>query len=78
MKQSKTKIRDIRILFEHEEEDYYKPVRISNFWSNNYLSMKVTVKEINYNQLKNILLNLDYTQKISQMISKNLIYKKSN
>ena len=30
-------IRDIRNLFEHEEEDYYKPVRVGNFWSNNYM-----------------------------------------
>ena len=30
-------IRDIRNLFEHEEEDYYKPVRVGNFWSNNYI-----------------------------------------
>ena len=30
-------IRDIRNLFEHEkEEKYYKPVRVGNFWSNNY------------------------------------------
>ena len=28
-------LRDIRNLFEHEEENYYKPVRISNFWSKN-------------------------------------------
>ena len=30
-------IRDIRNLFQHEEEDYYKPVRVFNFWSNNYI-----------------------------------------
>ena len=30
-------IRDFKNLFEHEEEDYYKPVRESNFWSNNYI-----------------------------------------
>ena len=31
-------IRDIRNLFKHEEEqeNYYKPVRVGNFWSNNY------------------------------------------
>ena len=30
-------LRDIRNLFEHEEKkNYYKPVRVSNFWSNNY------------------------------------------
>ena len=29
-------IRNTRNLFEHEE-DYYKPVRVGNFWSNNYI-----------------------------------------
>ena len=28
-------IRNTRNLFEHEE-DYYKPARVGNFWSNNY------------------------------------------
>ena len=31
-------LRDIRNLFEYiEEENYYKPVRVSNFWKNNYI-----------------------------------------
>ena len=32
-------LRNIKNLFEHEEEEkyYYKPVRGSNFWSNNYI-----------------------------------------
>ena len=31
-------IKDIRYLFELEnEENYYKPVRIGNFWSKNYI-----------------------------------------
>ena len=30
-------IRDIRNPFENEEEDYYKPVQVGNFWSNNYI-----------------------------------------
>ena len=32
-------LRDIKNLFEHEEEveNYYKPVRVSNLWSNNYI-----------------------------------------
>ena len=30
-------IRDIRNPTEHEEEDYYKSVRVGNFWSNNYI-----------------------------------------
>ena len=32
------KIGNIKNLFEHEEEENYcKPVRVSNFWSNNYI-----------------------------------------
>ena len=31
------KITDIRNLFEHEEDDYYKPVQVVNLWSNNYI-----------------------------------------
>ena len=31
-------LRDIENLFEHEEVgNFYKPVRVSNFWSNNYI-----------------------------------------
>ena len=30
-------LRDIKNLFEHEEENYYKPVRVSKFWSNSYI-----------------------------------------
>ena len=31
-------LRNIGNLFENEEEkNYYKPVRVSNFWSNNYI-----------------------------------------
>ena len=30
-------IGDIRALFEQEEEDYYEPKRVSNFWNNNYI-----------------------------------------
>ena len=31
-------LRDTKNLFEHEEEEnFYKPVRVSNFWSNNYI-----------------------------------------
>ena len=31
-------LRNIKNLFEHEEEEsYYKLVRVSNFWSNNYM-----------------------------------------
>ena len=29
-------IREIRTLFE-QEDDYYKPIRVGNFWNNNYI-----------------------------------------
>ena len=33
--------RDIKTLFEHEEEENHsKPVKLSNFWSNNYIEYK--------------------------------------
>ena len=28
---------DIKNLFEYEEENYYKSVRVNNFWSNSYI-----------------------------------------
>ena len=35
-------LRYIKNFFEHEkeEENYYKPVIVSNFWSNNYIEYK--------------------------------------
>ena len=34
-------IRDIRTLFEQQEEKhYYKPIRVGNFWNNNYINYK--------------------------------------
>ena len=43
-KATKDKIlRDTKNLFEHgkEEENYSKPVRVSNFWSNNYIEYEI-------------------------------------
>ena len=39
--------RDIRTLFKQEEEDYYKPKRVSNFWNNNYIEHESNVKNNN-------------------------------
>ena len=33
-------IRDIRKLFKHEKEDYYKTVRIGKLWSDYYIKYK--------------------------------------
>ena len=46
-----------------EEENFYKPVRVSNFWSNGYIEYEsngVMVIEIKHYQLKNILIKLDH------------------
>ena len=39
IKYSNLILRDIKNLFEHEEEEenYYKPVKVNNFWSTNYI-----------------------------------------
>ena len=33
-------LRNIRNIFEHEQEDHYKSVRGGNFWSSNYIEYK--------------------------------------
>ena len=30
-------IKNIRTLFKQEEDDYYKPTEVGNFWNNNYI-----------------------------------------
>ena len=51
-------IRVIKTPFEQEEEDYYKPKRVSNFWNNNYI-------EYESHGDKNRILSLDeYLNKI--------------
>ena len=54
-------IRDIKNLFEHEEEDYHKPVRVSNFWSNNYIEYESNSDKNKHYQLRNFLIELDRT-----------------
>ena len=81
-------LRDIKNLFEHEkeEENYYKPVRVNSFWSNNYIGYKSssdrnktpTVEEY-LNKitlyLKDIINNLkkSVTWKIQLTIANNII-----
>ena len=34
-------LRDIKHIFEHEEEEnYYKPVKMNNYWSNSYIEFE--------------------------------------
>ena len=40
-------LKDIKNLFDHEEEEnYQKPVRVISFWSNNDINTKVTVTTV--------------------------------
>ena len=79
-------LRDNKNRFQHEEENYYKPVRINNFWSNNYIEYEsnsdtnkaLTVKEyLNKIRLylKDIINNLkkSNTRKIQLTIANNFI-----
>ena len=61
-------IRDVRILSQQKVEDYCKPVRAGNFWSNNYIKYESNGdrnKTLSVYQLKNIFIKLDHTEKIS-------------
>ena len=80
-------LRDITNIFEHEEEEnYYKPAKVNNFWSNNYIEYesngdinKTLSVEENLNKirpyLKDIINNLKKsdTCKIQLTIDKNFI-----
>ena len=85
-------LKDIRNLFEHEEEEnYYKPLRVGNFWNNNYIEYEsnrdrnktVSVEEyLNKIRpyLKDIINSLKNsgTWKIQLLIAINFIFSKDN
>ena len=52
-------IRDIKSLF--EQIDYYEPVRVGNFHSNDYIEYESKSIEIKSYQSKNSLKKLNYT-----------------
>ena len=55
-------IRDIRNHFEHEEEENrYKPVKVGNSWSNNYIKHENNGDKNKTHQVKNILIKLNHT-----------------
>ena len=47
------------ILLEQQEEDYYKPVSVGNFWIKIISNMKVVVTEIKTYQKKSSLTKLN-------------------
>ena len=65
-------IRDIRTLFEQQEEiDCYKPKRVSNFWNNNYIEY-----ESNVDRNRNLWLD-EYLNKIEPYL-RNIIIDLQN
>ena len=84
-------LRDIKNLLEYEEENYYKPVRVNSFWSNNYteyessgdrnktLSVEEYLSKIRP-YLKDIINNLKKsdTWKIQLTIANNFIFSIDN
>ena len=83
-------LRDMKNLFEYEEEDYYKTVIVNNFWSNNYIEYKSKVDrktlsvEQYFNKIKPYLrdtindLKKSNTWKIQLTISINFISSKDD
>ena len=60
-KLKKFKTDSIKNLCEHEEkENYYKSVRVSIFWSKNFIEYRITAIKIKHYQLKSILIKLDH------------------
>ena len=64
-------IRDIRTLFEKQEEDYYEPKGVSNFCNNNYIKY-----ESNGDKNRNVSLD-EYLNKIEAYL-RNIIINLSN
>ena len=90
MKQSKMDIKDIRYIFRYKKENYYKPVRVGNFCSNNYIEYesngdrkKMLLVEVYLNKIRsylkeiiNDLKNVD-TWEIQLIIAINFIFFKT-
>ena len=53
-------LRYIKVLFQYQEEDCYKPVVVNNFWGNNCIEYRCKGDGKHY-QLKNILIKLNHT-----------------
>ena len=61
-------IRDIKTLFEQQQQDYYQRKRVSNFWNNNYIAYKS-------NGARNRNLSLDeYINKIEPYLRDIIMY----
>ena len=69
-------IKDIKNLFE-QEENYYKPVRVGNFYSNNYIEYENNGNKIKALSIKEYLDEGNHTWKISA-IPKSQIHVKFN
>ena len=66
-------LRDNKNLFEQEEENYYKLVRVNSFWSNNYIEYE---NNSDRNKTPSVEENLDKISLYLKVIKNNL--KKSD
>ena len=48
-------------MFEYEEKNYYKPIRVGNIWSNDYLEYESSKDKIKHYKLKYNLIKSDHT-----------------
>ena len=82
--------RDIKILFEQQEKDYYEPKRVNNFCNNNYIKYECngdTDKNLSLDEylnkietyLRNIIIDLEYsdTWKTQLTIAINFVSSKN-
>ena len=67
IKQSKT---EYNLKLQNKGEDYYKPVRVSNFYGNNYI-------EDEHCQSKNTLMKLSHTWQTKSNKNQNIVYHKN-
>ena len=70
-------LRDIKNLFEHEKEieNNYKPVRASNFWSNNYTEYEINSDRNKTLSVEEYLNNSPYLKDITNNLKKSDTWK---
>ena len=52
-------IRDIKAF--EEEDNYYKPIKVGNFWKNDYIEFEINSDKSKSLSVKNTLSKLNYT-----------------
>ena len=61
-------MKNIKTFFDHQEQYFYKPIRVGNFWNNNYIEYQSKV-----DRNKNLLIT-EYLDEIKPYLKKVIIY----